>query len=136
MEAEPAADAVAVNEPRATRAVGDGPRVDVRHAEAARAPTSCIRPAVAGGEFPVEKSPMNDSFLGSAVAAPPSADRQRGLAIAAAVLFVVFSSAATASSLAAGLRSPAPPRSPLPPPGRRRSSSCRSGTNAVPAAWP
>jgi hypothetical protein len=45
------------------------------------------RPVPTPGTLP---SGLSDSFLGSAVAAPPSGGRQRGLAYAAAVLFVVL----------------------------------------------
>ena len=114
--AAPAPEPVAVNESRSTPPWSTA-RVSTFASQKPRGSDVVIRPALSGGDFPVEQSPLNDNFLGGAGAPAPGDDRQKGLAIAAAVLFVivlaggywtVFGSrtpVATAASLAAA---PAP----------------------------
>jgi hypothetical protein len=90
---QPAVEAASAAEPVA---VHDSPspapwataRVSTFATPKSRGSDVVIRPAVAGGQFPVEKAPMSDNFLGGSTAAPGD-DRQKGLAIAAALLFVI-----------------------------------------------
>jgi hypothetical protein len=55
---------------------------------AARTSDLLLRDTPAGEVLVRENTSMGDSFLGGAVASRPTGDRQRGLAIAAAILFV------------------------------------------------
>lgn len=116
VEAAPATEPVAVNESRSTPPWTTA-RVSTFTTPKARGSDVVIRPALTGGDFPVEKSPLNDNFLGGSGSPAPGDDRQKGLAIAAALLFVVVltggywtvfgsrTQAATAGSVAAA---PAP----------------------------
>jgi len=49
---------------------------------------SPARPAVVD-ELPLQAPALNEGFLGSSIASPPSSGRQRGLAVAATILFVI-----------------------------------------------
>jgi hypothetical protein len=88
-EAAPAAEPLAVNDSRSTPPWATA-RVSTFATPKTRGSDVVIRAAVSGGDFPVEKSPMQDGFLGGLDSTPPSDDRQKGLAIAAALLFVVL----------------------------------------------
>lgn len=88
VEAALPAEPVAVNESRSTPPWTTA-RVSNFSATKTRGSDVVIRPALTGGDFPVEKSPLNDNFLGGSGAPAPTDDRQKGLAIAAAVLFVI-----------------------------------------------
>jgi hypothetical protein len=114
--AAPAAEPVAVNESRSTPPWAT-PKVSTLVAPKARGSDVVIRPALTGGEFPVEKSPLSDTFLGGSGAPAPGDDRQKGLAIAAALLFVivltggywtVFGSRTPVASAATVAAAPAP----------------------------
>jgi hypothetical protein len=87
-EAAPATEPLAVNDSRSTPPWATA-RVSTFATPKTRGSDVVIRAAVSGGEFPVEKSPLQDGFLGGTGATPPSDDRQKGLAIAAALLFVI-----------------------------------------------
>jgi hypothetical protein len=115
VEATPAVEPVAVNESRSTPPWATA-RVSTFATPKARGSDVVIRPALTGGEFPVEKSPMNESFLGGSAVAPGD-DRQKGLAIAAALLFVivltggywtVFGGRTSVARAATGAAAPAP----------------------------
>lgn len=87
-EAAPVAEPVAVNDSRSTPPWATA-RVSTFATPKARGSDVVIRAALTGGEFPAEQSPMQESFLGGSRAVPASDDRQRGLAIAAALIFVI-----------------------------------------------
>jgi hypothetical protein len=118
--AEPIAEPVAVNEPRS--APWNPARVSSFAAPRASTPTvSMARSETpgdkhdlvmrqSGDQTPSRNAAFSDSFLGSAVSNPPSGGRQRGLAIAAILLFVaalaggywtVFGDRSTTASAAA-----------------------------------
>jgi hypothetical protein len=129
VEAAPTTAPLAVNESRstppwATARVSTFATPKARAADAAsrsldgppRGSDAVIRPAVTGGEFPVEKSPMGDNFLAVSGVARGD-DRQKGLAIAAAILLVaalaggywtVFGSRARVPTAAAAATAPSP----------------------------
>jgi hypothetical protein len=87
LESAPAVEPFAVNEARSTPPWATA-RVSTFATPKTRGSDVVIRPALTGGEFPVERSPMSDGFLGGSAVAPGD-DRQKGLALAAALLFVI-----------------------------------------------
>lgn len=116
VEAVQTTEPVAVNESRSTPPWATA-RVSTFTSSKTRGSDVVIRPALSGGDFPVEQSPLNDNFLGGSGAPAPSDDRQKGLAIAAAVLFVivlaggywtVFGSRTPVASAASLAAAPAP----------------------------
>lgn len=91
VEAAPAQEPVAVNESRQSSPPWATARVSTFAipGRAARAGDAVIAQPPQD-PFPAEKMTMGESFLGTAAAAPESAGRQRTLAMAAVVLFLVF----------------------------------------------
>jgi hypothetical protein len=91
IEAPPAQEPVAVNESRQSSPPWATARVSTFAIPGRAAPAGdAVIAQSALDSFPAEKMTMGESFLGTATAAPESAGRQRTLAMAAVVLFLVF----------------------------------------------